>query len=257
MKMWYNIFIFIGGVGVDIRSLDSKLLTFGVCFSPVLTAQPHLPKINEGWWAYKEVVHGSFVPGKSLHKTLNLLSLPRSHSFPQSLCPLCESVCGHMHSRSLFQCFESHWIFTILLYFWPWGHLATGNTLLFLWQELCADIVSPADWQQLLFPPNLSSPLVWLVRPIISQDDFFSLFFRSDCFSFFSELRWYYVCVCESVTRVTFVTCVCVCDVCVCVHGMHVYATEVCVSVRVYARVCVWVTVTDVTVTPTDTHVYI
>ncbi|CAL8380609.1 unnamed protein product, partial [Gadus morhua 'NCC'] len=27
-----------------------------------ISAQPHLPKINEGWWAYKEVVHGSFVP---------------------------------------------------------------------------------------------------------------------------------------------------------------------------------------------------
>ncbi|CAF94614.1 unnamed protein product, partial [Tetraodon nigroviridis] len=28
----------------------------------LLTAQPHLPKIHEGWWAYKEVVQGSFVP---------------------------------------------------------------------------------------------------------------------------------------------------------------------------------------------------
>lgn len=28
------------------------------------TAQPNPPKIHEGWWAYKEVVQGSFVPGK-------------------------------------------------------------------------------------------------------------------------------------------------------------------------------------------------
>lgn len=30
----------------------------------LLTAQPNPPKIHEGWWAYKEVVQGSFVPGK-------------------------------------------------------------------------------------------------------------------------------------------------------------------------------------------------
>lgn len=30
---------------------------------PFLTAQPGPPKIHEGWWAYKEVVQGSFVPG--------------------------------------------------------------------------------------------------------------------------------------------------------------------------------------------------
>lgn len=29
-----------------------------------LTAQQNSPKIHEGWWAYKEVVQGSFVPGK-------------------------------------------------------------------------------------------------------------------------------------------------------------------------------------------------
>lgn len=29
----------------------------------ILTAQPNPPKIHEGWWAYKEVVQGSFVPG--------------------------------------------------------------------------------------------------------------------------------------------------------------------------------------------------
>lgn len=27
-------------------------------------AQQNSPKIHEGWWAYKEVVQGSFVPGK-------------------------------------------------------------------------------------------------------------------------------------------------------------------------------------------------
>lgn len=33
----------------------------GVSF---FTAQPNPPKIHEGWWAYKEVVQGNFVPGK-------------------------------------------------------------------------------------------------------------------------------------------------------------------------------------------------
>uniref|UniRef100_A0A673NKH0 Uncharacterized protein n=1 Tax=Sinocyclocheilus rhinocerous TaxID=307959 RepID=A0A673NKH0_9TELE len=32
---------------------------FVLCFS----SQPDPPKIHEGWWAYKEVVQGSFVPG--------------------------------------------------------------------------------------------------------------------------------------------------------------------------------------------------
>lgn len=30
----------------------------------LLLAQQNSPKIHEGWWAYKEVVQGSFVPGK-------------------------------------------------------------------------------------------------------------------------------------------------------------------------------------------------
>lgn len=33
-------------------------------FSPL--AQQNSPKIHEGWWAYKEVVQGSFVPGKNM-----------------------------------------------------------------------------------------------------------------------------------------------------------------------------------------------
>lgn len=33
-------------------------------------AQQNSPKIHEGWWAYKEVVQGSFVPGKCNLKTL-------------------------------------------------------------------------------------------------------------------------------------------------------------------------------------------
>lgn len=37
-----------------------KSLQFSSSF---LTAQPNPPKIHEGWWAYKEVVQGSFVPG--------------------------------------------------------------------------------------------------------------------------------------------------------------------------------------------------
>ncbi|CAL8307564.1 unnamed protein product [Boreogadus saida] len=36
-----------------------------------ISAQPHLPKINDGWWAYKEVVHGSFVPVPSFWGLVN------------------------------------------------------------------------------------------------------------------------------------------------------------------------------------------
>uniref|UniRef100_A0A8C6LJE8 Uncharacterized protein n=1 Tax=Nothobranchius furzeri TaxID=105023 RepID=A0A8C6LJE8_NOTFU len=44
---------------------DIKNSCFTSCLSSShATAQPHLPKIHEGWWAYKEVVQGSFVPGK-------------------------------------------------------------------------------------------------------------------------------------------------------------------------------------------------
>lgn len=35
-------------------------VVFVLCY----TAQPNPPKIHEGWWAYKEVVQGNFVPGK-------------------------------------------------------------------------------------------------------------------------------------------------------------------------------------------------
>lgn len=35
------------------------------------TAQPNPPKIHEGWWAYKEVVQGSFVPGKLVDSRVN------------------------------------------------------------------------------------------------------------------------------------------------------------------------------------------
>lgn len=38
-------------------------------FRPHFTAQPNPPKIHEGWWAYKEVVQGSFVPGKPYNGT--------------------------------------------------------------------------------------------------------------------------------------------------------------------------------------------
>uniref|UniRef100_A0A3Q2QZ27 Carbonic anhydrase Xa n=1 Tax=Fundulus heteroclitus TaxID=8078 RepID=A0A3Q2QZ27_FUNHE len=36
-----------------------------------LTAQPNPPKIHEGWWAYKEVVQGSFVPVPSFWGLVN------------------------------------------------------------------------------------------------------------------------------------------------------------------------------------------
>ncbi|KAI7797203.1 carbonic anhydrase-related protein 10 precursor, partial [Triplophysa rosa] len=34
------------------------------------SAQPNPPKIHEGWWAYKEVVQGSFVPDSSATREL-------------------------------------------------------------------------------------------------------------------------------------------------------------------------------------------
>uniref|UniRef100_A0A3Q3K3J8 Uncharacterized protein n=1 Tax=Monopterus albus TaxID=43700 RepID=A0A3Q3K3J8_MONAL len=40
---------------------------FIVCIS----AQPNQPKIHEGWWAYKEVVQGSFVPVPSFWGLVN------------------------------------------------------------------------------------------------------------------------------------------------------------------------------------------
>lgn len=45
---------------IFVRRTDISVCAFVVYF----TAQPHLPKIHEGWWAYKEVVQGSFVPGE-------------------------------------------------------------------------------------------------------------------------------------------------------------------------------------------------
>ncbi|CAL8284264.1 unnamed protein product [Merluccius merluccius] len=36
-----------------------------------ISAQPHPPKIHEGWWAYKEVVQGSFVPVPSFWGLVN------------------------------------------------------------------------------------------------------------------------------------------------------------------------------------------
>lgn len=42
--------------------INAKSLKFSSSF---LTAQPNPPKIHEGWWAYKEVVQGSFVPGNN------------------------------------------------------------------------------------------------------------------------------------------------------------------------------------------------
>lgn len=39
------------------------ILIYLLLVSPL--AQQNSPKIHEGWWAYKEVVQGSFVPGKN------------------------------------------------------------------------------------------------------------------------------------------------------------------------------------------------
>lgn len=41
----------------------SAILLISLPLFPLL-AQQNSPKIHEGWWAYKEVVQGSFVPGK-------------------------------------------------------------------------------------------------------------------------------------------------------------------------------------------------
>ncbi|XP_042161487.1 carbonic anhydrase-related protein 10-like [Oncorhynchus tshawytscha] len=40
---------------------------FIICVS----AQPNAPKIHDGWWAYKEVVQGSFVPVPSFWGLVN------------------------------------------------------------------------------------------------------------------------------------------------------------------------------------------
>ncbi|CAL8237427.1 unnamed protein product [Arctogadus glacialis] len=34
------------------------------CFICTSSAQPGSSKLHEGWWAYKDVIQGSFVPGK-------------------------------------------------------------------------------------------------------------------------------------------------------------------------------------------------
>uniref|UniRef100_A0A674E4Q6 Carbonic anhydrase Xa n=1 Tax=Salmo trutta TaxID=8032 RepID=A0A674E4Q6_SALTR len=46
---------------------------FSACLQGVFVcqAQPNVPKIHEGWWAYKEVVQGSFVPVPSFWGLVN------------------------------------------------------------------------------------------------------------------------------------------------------------------------------------------
>uniref|UniRef100_A0A671P5N2 Uncharacterized protein n=1 Tax=Sinocyclocheilus anshuiensis TaxID=1608454 RepID=A0A671P5N2_9TELE len=39
--------------------------------NPIPLSQPNPPKIHEGWWAYKEVVQGSFVPVPSFWGLVN------------------------------------------------------------------------------------------------------------------------------------------------------------------------------------------
>lgn len=53
--------------------------------SPHLTAQPNPPKIHEGWWAYKEVVQGSFVPGKPRNSMQHIWYIEVSHRILISL----------------------------------------------------------------------------------------------------------------------------------------------------------------------------
>ena len=54
----------------DTVLLCYHLSLFFPLFFPL--AQQNSPKIHEGWWAYKEVVQGSFVPGKCTFILLTL-----------------------------------------------------------------------------------------------------------------------------------------------------------------------------------------
>ncbi|XP_037332341.1 carbonic anhydrase-related protein 10-like isoform X3 [Pungitius pungitius] len=61
--------------------LSVLLQTFIICAS---SAQPLTAKLDAGWWAYKDVVHGSFVPVPSfwglVHSAWNLCAIGRRQS---------------------------------------------------------------------------------------------------------------------------------------------------------------------------------
>lgn len=53
-------------------------MTLSFCL--LFAAQPLTPKLDDSWWAYKDVVQGSFVPGKThppcyLHSHIGEMSL--------------------------------------------------------------------------------------------------------------------------------------------------------------------------------------
>ena len=83
-----------------------------------LTAQPNPPKIHEGWWAYKEVVQGSFVPGKPQHSMQHF----DGWKFPTEY----RLYCIHFKHSVLDLEVRAYYIFKIAL-----GHLAAGNSFIF------------------------------------------------------------------------------------------------------------------------------
>lgn len=59
-------FIFNRCHGKDILNHDfwNSLISIVMLFSFSSAAQPITSKLDDSWWAYKDVVQGSFVPGK-------------------------------------------------------------------------------------------------------------------------------------------------------------------------------------------------
>uniref|UniRef100_A0A803XXH4 Carbonic anhydrase 10 n=1 Tax=Meleagris gallopavo TaxID=9103 RepID=A0A803XXH4_MELGA len=95
---------------------------FIVCIS----AQQNSPKIHEGWWAYKEVVQGSFVPVPSfwglVNSAWNLCSVGKRQSpvnietshmiFDPFLTPLRINTGGRKFSLPMF--YDAVWVFLFL-----------------------------------------------------------------------------------------------------------------------------------------------
>lgn len=78
------------------------LMSLLLClFSPPL-AQPNPPKIHEGWWAYKEVVQGSFVPGM-LQNCVQHFDAYSFHNTDFPACTLNIIYIVHMYSVCLIQ----------------------------------------------------------------------------------------------------------------------------------------------------------
>lgn len=110
------------------------------CFFLLLTAQPNPPKIHEGWWAYKEVVQGNFVPGKPQH------GLHHSDRLEENNAGYLSQV-----TPSSLRDPDVRANFTLKI---TASHLATGNGFIFPSGETSspiprkADVGSQIDWQQ-------------------------------------------------------------------------------------------------------------